>query len=83
MQLRASRTKSKTPKKYSRPSTREHREYKVRMTFLVSVSVKLKIQTRPRRHWSEKEKKRKEKENLPVNPNIIQKAKIQKHIHEN
>ena len=27
-------------------------------------------------------KKRKEKENLPVNPDTIQKAKIQKHIHE-
>ena len=45
-----SETNSKTPKKYSRPSSRGHREYMVRMTFLVSVSIKLKIQTCPRRH---------------------------------
>ena len=50
------------------------------MTFMVSVSIKPKIQTCPQRHWRENEKK--EKENLPVNPNTIQKAKIQKHIHE-
>ena len=43
-------TNSKTPKKYSRPSSRGHREYRERMTFLVSVSIKLKIQTCPRRH---------------------------------
>ena len=37
--------KNKTPKKYSQPSSNGHREYRVRMTFLVSVSIKLKIQT--------------------------------------
>ena len=42
--------KNKTPKRYSQPSSRGHREYRVRMTFLVSVSIKLKIQTCPRRH---------------------------------
>ena len=42
MKKRASRIKSKTLKKYLRPSTREHNEYRVRMTFLVSVSIKLK-----------------------------------------
>ena len=40
-----SETNSKTPQKYSRLSSRGHREYRVRMTFLVSVSTKLKIQT--------------------------------------
>ena len=32
MQKTASRTKSKIPKKYSRPSLRGHREYRVQMT---------------------------------------------------
>ena len=48
MLKRTSRTKTKTPKKYSRPSLRGHREYRVQMTFLVSVSIKLKILTCPR-----------------------------------
>ena len=42
--------KNKPPKRYSQPSSRGHREYRVRMTFLVSVSIKLKKQTCPRRH---------------------------------
>ena len=46
MLIRLSRTKRKTPKKYSRPSSRRvHRKYKVQMTFLVSVSIKLRIPT--------------------------------------
>ena len=48
MQIRASRTKSETPKKYSHPSSRGHRE--CRVTFLVFDSIKLKMQTCPRRH---------------------------------
>ena len=58
MQIRASRTKSKTPKKYSGPSSREQREYSVRMTF---VSIKLKLQTCTRCHSREKKKKCKNK----------------------
>ena len=59
MQIKASKTKSETPKKYSRPSSKGHREYKVQMTFLVSFSIKLKIQTCPRRHLRENEIKKK------------------------
>ena len=70
MQIRASRTMSKTSKKYSWPSSRARCEYRVQMTFLVFVSVKLKIQTCL--HVIEKEKKKK---HLPVNPNKMQKAK--------
>ena len=43
-------TMNKTPPKYSRPSSRGHRKYRVQMTFLVTVSIKLKIQTCFRRH---------------------------------
>ena len=48
MQIRASRTKSETPKKYSLLSSRGHHECRVQMTFLVSVSIKVKIQACPR-----------------------------------
>ena len=51
-------TKNKTLKRYSQSSSRGHREYSIRMTFLVSVSIKLKIQTCPRRHYKERSKKR-------------------------
>ena len=43
MQKRASKTKSKAPKKYSRPSSRGHYEYRVQITFLVPVSIKMSV----------------------------------------
>ena len=43
MQIRTSKIMNKTPKKYSHPSSREHRKYKVQIAFLVSVSIKLWI----------------------------------------
>ena len=73
MQKRAINTRNKTPKKYSRLSSRRHRKYKVPMTFLVYVSIKLKLQTCLRRHRKEKEKL--EKEKFPVNPNNMQKLR--------
>ena len=39
MQKRASRTKSKTPKKYSQPSSRGHSEYRVQMMLMKAVSI--------------------------------------------
>ena len=42
MQIRTSKTMNNTPKKYSRPSYKGHREYRVQIPFLVSVSIKLK-----------------------------------------
>ena len=58
MQIRASKTMSKTPKKYSRPSSRGNREYRVQMTFLASVSIKLKTQTCLRSRLKEKRKRK-------------------------
>ena len=57
MQKGATKIRNKTPKTYSRPSSREQREYRVPMTFMVSVSIKLKIQTCP--YVIEKKKKNK------------------------
>ena len=65
MQIRAIRTKSKTPQKYLRPSSRGHLEYRVGMTFLVSVSIKLKIPTCPRHHLRESEKKKRKPSSKP------------------
>ena len=57
MQVKISKTMTKTPKKYSRPSSRGHRKYRVQMMFLVSISTKLKIQTCPQRHLKGKKKR--------------------------
>ena len=48
------KNKNKTPKKYSQPSSRGHRECRVRMTFLIAVSIKQIIETCPRRNSKEK-----------------------------
>ena len=66
-----SETNSKTLKKYSRPSSRRHLEYRVPMTFLVSVSIKIKVPDMF--STSLKRKGKEEKKNLAVNPNNIQK----------
>ena len=50
MQVRANRTMKKTPKKYSRLSSKGHCKYWLQTMFLVSISMKLKIQTSYRGH---------------------------------
>ena len=47
MQKRANKTRNKSPKTYSQLSPRGHREYRVPMTFLVSISIKLKYRHVP------------------------------------
>ena len=70
MQTRTSKTMNKTPKKYSRSSSRGYRKYRVQMTFLVSVTKNKDMSS-----TSLKTKEKEEKENLLVNPNKIQKPK--------
>ena len=45
MQKRTNKTRNKTHKKYSRPSSWGHRKYREPKTFLMPVSIKLKILT--------------------------------------
>ena len=79
MKIGASRTKSKIPKKYPRPSSRGHRDYRVLLTFLDSASIKTKKIDMSSTSLKRKEKE--EKENLPEDRNIIQKPKYKnKHI---
>ena len=53
MQIRASRTLSKTPQKYLLLSSTGHREYRVQMMFLVPVSINPKLYHKKQQnsHW--------------------------------